>query len=77
MPSPQNSAIYQRLRDELNKRRIELDLKQEAVGKRMGLTQSTMSKIERGHRSVNLDEFVELAKIYKIDPVELFRKVIR
>jgi len=48
---------------------------QRLVGRKIGINQSTLSKIERGILSPTLDNFFTLCELYKLDPVNTFKKV--
>lgn len=49
----------------LIKARKEAKLKQEDVAKRLGRTQSYVSKLESGQRRVDIVQLRELAQVYK------------
>jgi transcriptional regulator with XRE-family HTH domain len=53
--------------------REESGLKQEAVAKILGRTQSYISKIESGQIRIDINLLTELAKVYKKD-IEFFLK---
>ncbi len=56
------------IKDELRKRRNELGLSQTEVGKRMGVTYTTICNIENG-KSCTLDNFVNLCKVLGLEIV--------
>ena len=50
---------------------------QEQLARKIGQPQSFISKIESGERRIDVVEFIELAKVLKIDPIVLFRRVVQ
>lgn len=56
---------YQKMVEKLRLARLEAGLTQVEASKKLKKPQSYFSKIERGERSVDAIELVELAKIYK------------
>ncbi|MFH1782808.1 MAG: helix-turn-helix transcriptional regulator [Candidatus Omnitrophota bacterium] len=65
-------TIYTKAHKELVKRLIsarkKAGLKQEEVAKRLGRTQSYLSKLESGQRRLDIVQIKELACIYKKNP---------
>lgn len=59
------SEEHKRLVDRLIKAREEAHLGQEEVAKRLGRTQSYISKIESGQRRIDLIQLKDFAQIYK------------
>lgn len=55
--------------------RREAGLTQQQAADRMKWSQSKLAQIETGQRQVYASELFELAAAYKVDPVELFRRV--
>ena len=55
--------------------RQQAGLSQAGLAKRMRVTQSLISQIEKGQRQVYVAELFEFAKAFKLDPQELFRRV--
>jgi len=43
----------------------------------LGWDQPTVAKVETSRRRVDLVEFMEIAKALKLDPLVLFRRVVR
>ena len=56
---------YKRMMERLKTARLEANLTQEEVGKKIKQPQAFVSKIERGERNVDAIEMAELAKLYK------------
>ena len=75
MALPASKKKYERLRLLLVEAREEAGLTQVELGKRLRRPQSFVSKIERGLRSVDLIEFIEIAKAIGFDPEEFLRKL--
>jgi transcriptional regulator with XRE-family HTH domain len=46
---------------------------QTQLARRIGMKQSTVSRMESGERRVSLLELADVADALKVDPVELFR----
>ena len=55
--------------------RREEGLTQQQAADRMKWSQSKVAQIETGQRQVYVSELFEIAAAYKVDPVELFRRV--
>lgn len=55
--------------------RREAGLTQQQAADRMKWSQSKVAQIETGQRQVYASELFEFATAYKIDPVDLFRRV--
>lgn len=62
-------AIGQRVR----KRRLELNLSQEALADKAGLHRTYVGSLERGERNVSARNLVRLAHALRVDPGELLR----
>ncbi len=59
------SKDHKYLVEQLKKARIEKGLDQADVAKKLGKTQSYISKIESGQRRIDVIQLKEFAKIYK------------
>jgi len=57
--------------------RVQKGWSQEDAAKKLGWTQSKLAQIETGRRQVYYTEIFELADVYDIDPVKLFRRAAR
>lgn len=55
--------------------RRDAGLLQEELAARLGKDQSVISNIERGHRRVDVLELYAIARVLKVEPVELFARV--
>lgn len=75
MALPASKKKYERLRLLLIDAREDAGLTQVELGKRIRRPQSFVSKIERGLRSVDVIEFLEIAKAIGFDPEEFLRKL--
>lgn len=73
LPAPKKR--YEQLRLLLIEAREEAGLTQVELGERLKRPQSFVSKIERGLRSVDLLEFVEIARAIGFNPAEFLRKL--
>lgn len=65
------SEEHKRLVDRLIKAREDAHLGQEEVAKRLGRTQSYISKLESGQRRIDLIQLKDFARIYK-KPLDYF-----
>ena len=61
------SREYREIIKRLREARLEAGLKQAEVAKRLGKSQSYISKIERSERRIDIVELMHLAAIYKKD----------
>ena len=59
------SADHKKIVTLLKKARLENDLDQKTVAKSLGKTQSYISKVESGQRTIDLVELKEFARVYK------------
>ncbi len=57
--------------------RLEKDLTQQQVAKRLGKPQSYIAKIEGGERRIDVAEFARLAEVLESDPVVLFKRILK
>ena len=64
---------HKNLIERLKKVRVEVGLDQAEVAKRLGKTQSYVSKVEAGQRRIDIVTLKEFAKIYK-KPIDYFLK---
>ena len=64
-------AIGARVRVE----RLKVELTQESLAERMGLPQSTISKVESGERNLRLDELFDYAEAMGMPPSGLFESL--
>lgn len=58
---------YQKFLEKLRQARLDAELTQVEVGKKLKQPQTYVSKIERGERRVDAVELVEFAKVYDKD----------
>jgi len=68
MPRSTNSQSYRLLCALLIARRKELGLSQYDLAKRLNRPQSLVAKIERGDRSIDIVEFLDIAHALELDP---------
>lgn len=64
---------HKNLIERLKKARVEAGLNQAEVAKRLGKTQSYVSKVEAGQRRIDIVALKEFVKIYK-KPIDYFLK---
>ncbi|HAX98494.1 MAG TPA: hypothetical protein DCY12_06325 [Candidatus Atribacteria bacterium] len=67
MPKAIYSKDHKYIVEQLKKARQEAGLEQEQIAKKLGKTQSYISKIESGQRRIDVIALKEFAKIYKKD----------
>lgn len=56
--------------------RSDADLSQRQVAEKMGWDRNTVTKIEGGNRVVSMQEFIELCRIYQVDPLKVMKRVL-
>lgn len=56
------------MRNKMRERRLELNLSQQEVADRTGLSRANYSHIERGRSEPNLEQMVSIAKALKVEP---------
>jgi len=67
------TKAHKRLVEELVKARKAAGFKQEKVARKLGKTQSYVSKIESGQCRIDIVQIKELAAIYKKDPRDFIK----
>jgi transcriptional regulator with XRE-family HTH domain len=75
MGLPASKERYEKLRLLLTKAREDAGLTQVELGEKLGRPQSFVSKIERGVRTVDLIEFLEIAAAVGLDPAKFIKKL--
>ncbi|UQZ90739.1 XRE family transcriptional regulator [Deltaproteobacteria bacterium Smac51] len=66
-----HSVEYQAFLAALKKARNDKNLKQEIVAQRLKRPQSFVSKYESGERRLDVVEFLAVAKVLEVDPMQL------
>ena len=66
---------YRALVGRLRQRRVELGLRQDDVGKRLGLSADWISKIENGITRLDLVHLVRLCRVYDVPADDLVRRI--
>ena len=70
------SPEYERLIALLVAVRKKVDIRQQALAKKLGKPQSFVAKYEGGERRIDLVEFIAIARALDSDPVKLFREFV-
>lgn len=73
MPWRRFAEDYERLREMLAEARVTSGLTQAEVARRLGRSQSFVSKYEMGERRIDLIEFLVLAEVVGLDVVRAIR----
>jgi len=68
-----HSKVYKSLIEDLKQKRLEMKLTQASVSRALGKTQSYISKIENYEKRLDILEFVNLSKVYRIQPSEVLK----
>ena len=72
MPEPISPAT-KTFGERVRKRRVELEMSQEAAAEACGVHWTFLGQVERGRRNISLHNILKLAKGLQIDPGELVR----
>jgi transcriptional regulator with XRE-family HTH domain len=70
------SAEYARLIEILVAARHKSGIRQQALAKRLGRSQSFIAKYEGGERRIDVVEFVTIARALGADPLKLFKQFL-
>ena len=70
------SAEYARLVEILVAARHKSGIRQQALAKRLGRSQSFIAKYEGGERRIDVVEFVTIARALGADPLKLFKQFL-
>jgi len=71
-----DTKLHQRLVQILIEARRKRGLGQRDTAKKLGHSQTWISRIEKGERRVDVREYVQLCRLFRIDPLKLLRKLI-
>lgn len=63
--------------DVLREARLEAGLTQQQVAKKMKRGKNFVSVLETGERSIEICEFIDYAKVLKVEADELIRRLLR
>lgn len=66
---------YKYMRELLREARENAGEKQKKLSEKLGMPTSYIGKCELGERRIDVIEFIEIVKILKLDPVEIFKKI--
>lgn len=70
------SKIYStKIGEQLTKKRNECGMSQQEVADRLGVSDVTISRYEKGSRDISLPTFFKICDIYQSDPYELLDEV--
>ena len=64
-----------RLADSLRVARKKANLKQDEASLALGLSETTINKIENCQRGVEVVEFIEICELYKVSPKKLLESI--
>ena len=64
-----------RLRQLLIERRQQIKLTQSELARRLGRSQSFVSKYEHGHREISVIELLDIARVLDVDPVDIVKTI--
>ena len=56
--------------------RTESGLSQRALSRKLGLAETLVARIERGERTIDIIEFIDIAVATKIEPVTAFHRLL-
>ncbi len=71
IPYDVDSPLHRAFIENVKARRLELDLTQEQVAKKLKIAQSSYAEIEGGRRTPTLESVEKVAKALKIEPLAL------
>ncbi len=77
MPRSAYSRKYSDFRARLVRARRDAQLTQAALARRLGRPQSFVSKFERGERRLDVVEFIEIARILGLDPMQIVKDLTK
>jgi transcriptional regulator with XRE-family HTH domain len=77
LPKSQFSRAYDDFRRLLVQARLDAGLTQVHVAEKLRRTQSFVSDYERGQRRLDIIEFLEIARVIRVDPHEVIRQIQR
>lgn len=60
--------------ERIRSRRLALGLTQQDLAQRLGKDQSSVSRIERGQRTLSIDALQDIAAVLQFDPAEWLRR---
>jgi transcriptional regulator with XRE-family HTH domain len=69
------TKAYQKFLSFLKESRISAGITQVELAKKLGTSQSVISKCEIGERRVDLIEFINICKVLKLDPIKAIKNI--
>ena len=66
---------YAALREAVRAERTKAGMKQEELAAHLGVHQSLVSDIETGQRRLDVIEFLAIARVLRVDPYAMLRKI--
>lgn len=70
-----NKQLYIDIGNRFKEKRIELNLTQEEVSKRIGKDRSTYTWYEKGRYALDIETFIKICSVLKIDPYEMLEEL--
>lgn len=72
-----DTTAHQKLIVILTKARHKAKLRQLALAKMLGTSQTWVARIERGERRIDVIEFVQLARVLRLNPTRVLAKIAK
>lgn len=68
-----HAITLKKIRANIRKHRLEKQLKQEYLGRQIGLCKSGISRLENGKRGTSINKLLILADVLEVHPQDLFQ----
>lgn len=68
-------TVYKKLGNCIRIKRLDKKMTMKELGKRIGVSEGTISRYETGERKITFDSFVDICKVLDLNPLDVVKEV--
>lgn len=68
-------TVYKKLGNYIRIKRLDKKMTMKELGKRIGVSEGTISRYETGERKITFDSFVDICKVLDLNPLDVVKEV--